>query len=118
MNSSYSRGINHINGAYQVMLDDGFSTQQDYMFSKFIAMGKLQVYVSERINQLDLLSRSVLAKESPKVSDLSWTGEKIDLAELAYGLYFMVSLINGKAYLADILSWLEKRLSVDLGYIL
>lgn len=111
------KNFNNINGLYPIMPDDSFCTQQDYIFAKFIALGKLQVHVSERINNLDLLSRAVLAEESPKVSDLIWTGEKIDLVELAYGLYFMGSLNNGKVDLADIVSWLEKSLSVDLGYV-
>jgi len=45
----------------------------------------------------------------------SWSGDKIELVEIAYGIYYTQRLNNGKAEISDIIDWLEESLNTDLS---
>jgi len=97
------------------VLDD-FSTNQDYNFSKFMALEKLQEYIIERIRLIFVKPEVVFSEEDIKQhKKLRWTDEKIKLVELAYGIYLSGSINNGKTEIADVVLWLEKSLNIDLG---
>ncbi|MNH36304.1 RteC protein [compost metagenome] len=50
-----------------------------------------------------------------KGSKRQWTGDKIELIEIAYGIYYTRRMNNGKVEVRDIIEWLEDTLSVDLS---
>jgi len=95
--------------------DDGFSTNQDYNFAKFRALEKLQDYILERIRLIYVRPEPVIPDTLLSRSKLKWTDEKIKLVELAYGIFLSGSLNNGKLEIADVVSWLEQSLGIDLG---
>ena len=88
-------------------LDPDYSTNGDYFFAKLMAYEKLQDYL---INELYPSSVQTLASKT-----LNWTGESVNLVELAYGLFLTGQLNDGKATIAEIIQWLELHFRVDVG---
>jgi hypothetical protein len=90
-------------------LDDGdteFSTPCDNIFAQFIAAEHLQ---SDFIKQL-----YPSTEIQSDLKSLKWTGDKINLLELAYAIYDTAQINHGEVDLVDILSWLEKSLDTSL----
>jgi hypothetical protein len=84
----------------------GFSTTLDLTIARFIAYERLQLYI------VDLL---VEQKLPLKKAALKWTGESINLAELAYGLWLTGQLNHGKASMSEIARGLEEIFGVHIG---
>jgi hypothetical protein len=90
----------------------GFSTALDYTFAKFIAYERLQLYLLDEMTALYGEDRASMKKVPRK---LKWTGESINLAELAYGIWLTGQLNHGKASMAEIARWLEETFGVHIG---
>lgn len=88
-------------------LDPEYSTKGDHLFAQFLAHEKVQNYL------IDELYPPSKRPQSGKV--LHWTGETVNLVELAYGLYLTGQLNNGDATITEIIQWLEMQFNVDVG---
>jgi hypothetical protein len=88
-------------------LDPDYSTKGDYLFAHFMAYEKVQDYL---INELYPASERTLTGKT-----LTWTGESVNLVELAYGIYLTGQINNGHATITEIIQWLEKLFSADVG---
>jgi hypothetical protein len=87
----------------------GFSTPLDYLFAKFIAAERMQETLLGQLN-------STLKTQRPKPGPvMRWTGEAINLVELAYGIWLTGQLNHGNATITDIIHWLEQHLAVNIG---
>jgi hypothetical protein len=95
--------------------DPAFSTNQDFLFSRFRAAGMLQDFIIRQIRLLENAPDELLCAKRLQRKTLRWTGEKINLAELAYGIYFTGQLNDGKAEVMEIIEWLEESLVVELS---
>lgn len=95
--------------------EDSFTCSLDFLFAKFKAYEMLRdcfvrkVKDLERKRDLDSLEKELLKQRR------WWSGNKIELVELAYGLYHSKRINGGSAELGEIISWLESSLNVDLG---
>lgn len=88
-------------------LDSDYATNGDFLFAQFLAFEKAQEFL---INELYPASeRGILSKQ------MVWTGESVNLVELAYGLHLTGQLNNGQATITEIIQWLEKHLNLDVG---
>lgn len=97
-------------------LDPEFSTPCDYLFARFLAMEMVKDWILEKLDIL--VTRPGIAISSLnniKTDDLKWTGDSVNLAELAYGLWLSKQLNNGTAGIAQIFRWLEEKLNVQIG---
>lgn len=95
-------------------LDPEFSTACDYLFSKIRAFELLQDYVLKRLN--DLGPSSGPAPEDPSDKPvLKWTGDKVNLVEVIYALYFTGQLNNGNADISLIIQFMERYFQIDLS---
>ncbi|RZJ32295.1 MAG: hypothetical protein EOO18_10290 [Chryseobacterium sp.] len=94
---------------------DEFDTNVDYTFAKFRAYEQLREFLLTRIRLIYNNPDSSLYHLLAKNSELKWTDDKINLVELAYGIYFMGSLNNGKADISQVLDILQRSLNIDLG---
>jgi hypothetical protein len=96
--------------------DCEFSTSQDYLFSKIKAYELLQEYI---LIQLRLLhtqtSTHPSVTEKNDNNKLTWTGDKTNLVEVIYGLFYTGQLNNGNATVADIIKWMEANMQIDLS---
>lgn len=93
--------------------DPSFATRGDYLFAKFMALEKLAAWIQQLILGLDGLSPVDMGQPRPK--KLKWTGESINLLEIAYGLYYTGQLNEGRANIIDIVKELEDIFGVSLG---
>ncbi len=94
---------------------DTFSSSLDFLFAKFKAYEMLRDCLVRKVKKLEQdKDLDVLEKELLK-QRRSWSGNKIELVELAYGLYHSKRINDGNAELGEIISWLESSMNVDLG---
>ena len=93
--------------------DPGFSTGYDFLFGRFIAFEKLQDYLMALLYNDPEADGFRKTKKGSR--PLKWTGEKINLVELAYGIYDTAQVNNGAAPLSEIIEWLEQSLDISLS---
>lgn len=94
--------------------DPEFSTGTDYLFAKFMAMEMMGDWLRERLGYLSD-GRALSGMERQPAGELQWTGESINLAELAYGVFLTGQLNHGRASIGEVFRWLEEKLGVALG---
>lgn len=92
--------------------DPEFSTGCDYLFSKIKAFELLQDYLLIALQKFDPLIKSRPTEEARL---LKWTGDKVNLVEVIYALYFTGQLNNGNADLSLIIQFMEQHLGIDLS---
>ncbi len=90
-----------------------FATYGEYLFSKFMALEKLReeilAVMSRPENGIGELLRSRKGRE------LRWTGDTVNLIELAYGLFDTRQLNDGQVDLSDIMEVFEQVFQVNLS---
>ncbi|MBT2560108.1 RteC domain-containing protein [Pedobacter sp. ISL-68] len=97
--------------------DPEFSTSQDYLFAKIRAYELFQQEIIRRIQHLDspeIVIHSPNAQPGP-AAGLKWTGESINLVELAYGIWLTGQINSGNATISEIVRWLENTLEINIG---
>ncbi|MFC0513127.1 RteC domain-containing protein [Mucilaginibacter angelicae] len=96
--------------------DNEFSTPMTFLFAKFIAYEHIQCHILEQIARIahPELQQS---KSNNQTFELSWTGDSVNMVELAYGIWLTGQLNNGNASLNQIVRWLESTLHISIGII-
>lgn len=94
-------------------LDSSFSTLGDYLFSKFIALERLQELVLEEM-QVPALSGTGVVR-SKKGRELRWTGDSCNLIELVYGVFDCKQVNGGDVDLSDLMDVFEACFQVNLS---
>lgn len=92
----------------------GFSTAMDYKFAKFMAYERLRDHLLEQLSHADIAVK-IQRSSQQKRSALKWTGDAINLVELAYGIWLTGQINHGNAGIAEIMQWLEANLQVSIG---
>lgn len=92
----------------------GFSTAMDYKFAKYIAYERLRDYLLEQLTNVHTAVKIQRSAQERKMM-LKWTGDAINLVELAYGIWLTGQLNHGNAGIAEIMQWLEINLQVSIG---
>ena len=95
--------------------DPEFSTPLDYLFAKFIAYERLQAVIIQQIMILQAPTGFNIAGKERNVNSLQWTGDSINLVEVAYGIWLTGQLNNGNASISEIIRWLEEAFKVNIG---
>ena len=87
--------------------DHRFSTSHDYKVAKIIANDLIQVYLEDRLNNINV----------KKVSDnsLIWTASKTAFTELIYALYSHGAFNNGNTEIKLIAKTFEDAFNIELG---
>lgn len=93
--------------------DPTFATKGDYLFAKFMALEKLASFVQQQILGLDGMSPTTIGQT--RSINLKWTGESINLVEIAYGLWLTGQINNGNASISEIVKWMEESLGIQIG---
>lgn len=92
----------------------GFSTALDYSFAKYIAYERLRDHLLDQLSNEYV--RDKIAKDASQTQiELKWTGDSINLVELAYGIWLTKQINNGHASITEIISWLEMQFHVKIG---
>lgn len=96
----------------QYLMDEQFNTWQDHAFSVLRANDLLVEYLTREIDRID-------NHEQPhhlqQLSPLSWTGNKIDLVELIYALFFSQVINNGKTTIKELAGLFCRAFNLDVG---
>jgi hypothetical protein len=87
-----------------------------YLFAQFKAYERLQLFVLDRLSRLHLNESAPTASLTHHVM-FKWTGEAVNLVELAYGLWLTGQINHGNASLNQIVRWLEGNLEVKMGNV-
>jgi len=96
--------------------DPLFSTNGDYLWAKFMAYERLQAWLEDELNGLrGNQGGSDAGPEGGSGPVLKWTGETINLVEIAYGIWLTGQVNNGNASISEIVQWLEKHFEVKIG---
>lgn len=95
--------------------DTRFTTYYDYVIARIQANEQLRAYLTRALQELETGNLPADAPEERK--DLRWTGSKVHLIELAYGLYESGHINNGTAGVLEIASRLEALFQVSLGNV-
>lgn len=95
----------------QYLMDEQFNTWQDHVFSVIRANDMLVEYLTREINQIDNREQS---HHLQRLSHLSWTGNKIDLVELIYALFFSRVINNGKITIKELTGLFCQVFNLDI----
>jgi len=95
--------------------DPDFSTNADYLFAKFMAYENLQDFIIKQLWNIahpNIVQPTIGRKCSV---DLKWTGDTINLVEVAYGVWLTGQLNNGNATITEIIELMEEAFQVKIG---
>lgn len=95
--------------------DPEFCTDLDHLFAMFRAYEMLRDFLIERIRLLYQEPNNVFIKEIMQGRKRWWSGTKMELVEIGYGIYFTRRVNGGKADISDIIVWLEESFNEDLA---
>lgn len=95
-----------------------YCTAMSCLFAKFIAYERVQYLI---INEITLTKKlpplESILHGSDEVLELKWTGDIVNIVELAYGIWLTGQVNNGNASLNQIVRWLEDNLDVSIGIV-
>ncbi|TKC04319.1 RteC domain-containing protein [Pedobacter frigoris] len=95
-------------------VESNTSTPVSYLFAKFKAYEQVMVILKHRM--MEQIKGNINFRTTVKTLDtLVWTGEVINLVELAFGIYHTKQLNNGSAGIGSICHWLGESFGVNLG---
>jgi len=95
------------------LIDEKFNTWHDHIFSEIIANQMLMRYLQSEVVRLqtkEIVTQPIL-KSKPR-----WTGDKVYLVELAYGMYYTGMINDGRTEIKTIVETLEQLFDVDLNH--
>lgn len=84
---------------YLINYDSKLSTSHDFNVATIIAN---DMFTSHLENKLDELNGNLTEKFNPTNNKITWTGTKVELAEMMYGSYYKRMLNDGKADIKEI----------------
>lgn len=90
-----------------------FSSPMDYAVANFIAWERGQEYLLDVIT--DLYGEQRRRRDGIKRPQLRWTGETINLVELAYGIWLTGQINSGNATITEIIEAFEINFHVKIG---
>lgn len=95
--------------------DPQFSTNGDFLWAKFIAYERLQAWLEEQLKHMRGCGEAPAPPPLVPASGLKWTGETINLVELAYGIWLTGQVNNGQVSITEIVEFLEFSFRVRIG---
>lgn len=95
----------------QYLMDEQFNTWQDHTFSVLRANDLLVEYLTREIARIDKQEQS---PQLQQVSNFCWTGNKIDLVELIYALYYARVINSGKTTIRELAGVFCRAFNMDL----
>lgn len=98
--------------ALPYFMDKDFSTSHDYIVAKIFAHKLLIARLTKELETLEDPT-SIPGKSLSK--KLRWTGPKVDLIELLYGLHASGTINNGQTDIKELASIFQHFLNIDLG---
>lgn len=95
--------------------DPLFSTCCDHRVAKMLAYDMLEIYLQQRLQDLERKEGIENSRTSLPDNPFKWTGTKISAIELGYAIYAAGVLNNGNADIKEIMTYIEAAFKIDLG---
>lgn len=95
--------------------DPLFSTCCDHRVAKMLAYDILEIYLQQRLQDLERKEVIESSRASLPDNPFQWTGTKIAAIELGYAIYSAGVLNNGNADIKEIMTYIEASFKIDLG---
>ena len=95
--------------------DPLFSTCCDNRVAKMLAYDMLEIYLQQRLQELERKEVIENSRTSLPDNPFLWTGTKIAAIELGYAIYAAGVLNNGNADIKEIMTYIEASFKIDLG---
>jgi hypothetical protein len=91
-------------------LDPAFTTCCDMLWGKFMAFERLEKWLQNEISELNgggAVAAGIRSLKMPiaPAGALKWTGESINLVEIAYGIWLTGQVNNGQVSITEIVSF-------------
>lgn len=93
------------------LMDEQFNTWQDHNFSVLRANDLLVEYLNREITRIEHPEQTV---DLHQLSHLCWTGNKIDLVELIYALFYSRAINNGKTTIKELSGLFCRAFNLDI----
>lgn len=93
------------------LIDEKFHTWYDHTFSEIIANNMLIEYIQNEISRLKQPEIEIKPILKPKPR---WTGDKVYLVELAYGMYYTGMINDGQTEIKTIVETIAQLFDVNL----
>lgn len=95
--------------------DPLFSTCCDHRVAKMLAYDMLEIYLQQRLQELERKEVIENSRASLPDNPFQWTGTKISAIELGYAIHAAGVLNNGNADIKEIMTYIEASFKIDLG---
>ena len=95
--------------------DPQFSTSYDFKVAKILANELLEIYLTNRLHELERREQRKQVKNGFMGKILHWTGTKRALVELIYALDACGCLNKGTVDIKEIVGYFEYVFDIDLG---
>lgn len=95
--------------------DPQFSTSHDFKVAKILANELLEIYLTNRLHELERREQRKRVKNGFMGKVLRWTGTKRALVELIYALDACGCLNKGTVDIKEIVAYFEYVFDIDLG---
>ncbi|MBO9674165.1 MAG: RteC domain-containing protein [Sphingobacteriaceae bacterium] len=99
--------------------DGQFAGPWSYLWAKFIAAERLRDELLVELAELEvgvgLAERSVTPATPVRAGRMRWTGEKVNLIELAHALFVSGQIDNGKVGITEFFERMGRCFEIDLG---
>lgn len=111
----FVRNSSAISSSFPLLADgpSALTTPMSQLFAKFLGYERVQYYL---INEIATVNGNMkpVPGGTGRATGMSWTGDIINLIELAYGIWLTGQLNNGNAQLGEIIRWLEEMLQIRM----
>jgi hypothetical protein len=94
-------------------VDERFSTAGDHLIARIMAAENIYEHIVKILSSLEIAPN--LAVQENISPTCKWTGESINLVEIAYGIWLTGQMNNGNSTISEIIRWLESSLGVNVG---
>ena len=113
----FLRDIKAESTAHLPMADPQFSTEISELFGRFIALDLLREQLLQKIRDMDGFPVLDSWQEPFTGRRLQWTGNRTNLVEVIYGIYYNGQLNHGQATLNDIIRLMEDVFQIELKQV-
>lgn len=91
-------------------LDERTTTKMELALAELIAKEKVIKYIESKLAEMETNSNSI-----KPVSNLKWTGTKIEIIELIYAIHHLKVINNGNTDIKEVSSAMEKLFNIELN---
>ena len=97
-------------------VDSSFATGMDYLFAKFMAYETLKKEMAKELYLIEYSGLSPdISQHEKSEKNCRWTGEVVNLIEIAYGIYLNKQINEGEIGINDFFGRLGAFFGVNLG---